>query len=87
MDKVNKLGIDIATNDVNYLINRLKNLKSTKAITDGGRYHQDRSYSQILIDTVWSENELDDWLYKTKFNRYVDYVGVFERKGEYIITE
>lgn len=76
---MNKLGIDAPTKAVPNLVKRLKRLKTTDFVTDGGAYREDRSISQVLIDTAWTEKELDDWLYRTKG---VDYIGTFERSPE-----
>lgn len=71
------LGIDVETRDVNRLISRLAKLKSTIIIENGGAYHADKSYSQVHITTTMTEDELDDWLYRTKHD--CEYVGTFER--------
>ena len=75
----NELGIDVETRDKNRLIKRLAKLKSTQLVEDGGIYQEDTSYSQVHITTDWSEDELDDWLYKV--NHQCEYVGVWERKS------
>lgn len=75
---MNHLGIDVLTKDANKLIHRLRRLKTTIGVEYGGAYWEDRSYSQIHIATEMSEDELDDWLYRTKHG--CDYQGVFERK-------
>ena len=76
---MNKLGIDVPTKGVKQLIRRLKALKTTEFVVDGGAYREDRSISQVLLDTSWTEKELEDWLYRTKG---VDYIGVFVRRAE-----
>lgn len=73
---MNKLGIDAPTKVVKNLIRRLRQLKTTDFVTDGGCYREDMSISQVLIDTTWTEKELEDWLYRSKG---VDYIGTFER--------
>jgi hypothetical protein len=74
-DDMNNLGIDIATRDVNRMVKRLDALKTTACVEGNGRYQQDPNISQVLINTSWSEDELDDWLYKV--NHKCDYYGVF----------
>jgi len=74
----NELGIDVETKDRRALINRLKRLNTTVAVYDGGKYHQDHNYSQVHLDTVWTEEQLDNWLYKIKTP--FGYVGTFTRK-------
>lgn len=71
-----KFGIDVPTKGKGKTISRLRKLKTTRDVCDGGEYHQDRNYSQIHIDTTWTEDQLDDWLYHVKD---VDYVGTFDR--------
>lgn len=71
-----KLGIDVPTKGKGKTISRLRNLKTTLSVEDGGEYHEDRNYSQIHIDTTWTEDQLDAWLGRAKG---VDYVGTFDR--------
>jgi hypothetical protein len=73
---MNHLGIDAPTKGVKSLIRRLKQLKTTDYVIDGGAYREEMSISQVLIDTTWAEKELEDWLYKSKG---VDFIGTFER--------
>ncbi len=73
---MNHLGIDVETKDKFKIIARLSKLKTTRAVTDGGMYNEDHKYSQIQIDTDWTEAELEDWLYRTKG---IEYVGTFVR--------
>lgn len=75
MTQVNKFGIDVETKDKKNLIRRLKRLKSTMSVTDGGCYHEDLNYSQVWIETTKESYELDNWLYDTKG---VDYVGTWD---------
>jgi hypothetical protein len=75
---MNTLGIDVETKDAASLINRLKQLKSTELVLNHGMYHADPSYSQVHVVTSKFENELEDWLYRTKG---VNYVGVFKING------
>lgn len=73
---MNKLGIDTPTRTVRSLIRRLKALKTTEFVCDGGAYREDMDISQVLIDTSWTEDELENWLCRTKG---VDYFGTFTR--------
>ena len=73
----NNLGIDVLTKDCKKLMRRLKSLKSTLCVENGGSYREDNSYSQIHIETTFSEEELDHWLWSTR--HVCDYVGVFAR--------
>jgi len=75
---VNSLGIDVATRDVKKLIGKLSRLKTTDSVVNGGMYLMGKNYSQIHIDTLMTENQLDDWLYTVDHG--ADYVGVFVRK-------
>ena len=69
-------GIDVETRHKGLLIHRLRALKTTESVEDGGEYYEDRNYSQVWLTTSWTEKELDDWLYRTKG---IEYVGTFER--------
>ena len=71
----NHYGIDVETHDSLKLIRRLKRLKTTISIKDGGRYYQDPSYCQVHLITTWNEEQLDNWLY---LYSNCDYVGVFK---------
>ena len=73
---MNKLGIDAPTKGVKALIRRLRQLKTTECVVDGGAYREDRAISQVLIDTSMTEDQLAGWLDRTKG---VDYIGTFER--------
>jgi hypothetical protein len=71
----NELLVDIATHDLQRCIYKLNRLVSTTYAMDGGMYTQDRTYSQLHIDTIKTADEVDQWLYKHGF----DYVGVTTR--------
>lgn len=79
-DKINSLGIDVATNGIKLLISKLINIKSVKAVSDGGMYHMDKTISQVHIETTMTEDQLDDWIYNVSFPREVDIHGIFEIK-------
>ena len=68
-----KFIIDTYTIGKGKLISRLSKLKTTISCEDGGMYHQDKELSQIWIDTIWSEDKLDEWLYNAKG---IYYIGV-----------
>ena len=72
---VHKLGIDAPVKGHLTLLNRLRRLKSTQRCTYVGPYTDEPSTCQIHIYTTMTENELDQWLYKTKG---IDYIGVFK---------
>ena len=69
-----RLGIDVLTKGKKETIRRLRRLKTTIEVSDGGVYWEDRNYSQIHIDTTWTEEQLNDWLYRMKG---IEYVGTF----------
>lgn len=75
---INSLGIDVDTTGKGLLISKLKKLKSTVDCYDGGMYWMDKSYSQVLIQTTLTEDQLDDLLYNMSFPRCFDIVGCFE---------
>lgn len=70
---VYRLIIDVETHSKSKLISRLRRLITTIDVQDGGAYREDAGYSQVHLDTVKTEREVDDWLYRTKG---IDYVGV-----------
>ena len=76
---VQRLGIDVATSSAKHLVKRLEAQKNTVTVGLGGAYREDQSISQVLLDSHWTESQLDDWLYKTKG---VDYIGTFTRPAE-----
>jgi len=80
MEKIYTLGIDVGSSGAALLISRLGKLKSTIDISYGGAYHQDTKYSQVWVKTTMTGDELEDWLYTTKFPRYFDIVGVFDKE-------
>ena len=67
--------IDCNTKGKSEGIARLEKLKSTIEVSDGGVYREDEHYSQIWITTVWTEAQLDKWLYSRKFRNF-DPIGV-----------
>jgi len=68
--------IDVKTHDVNKLMGRLKRLKSTSNVENGGMYHMGREYSQVWLETSKSLEEVDKWLWRYS---NCDYVGVVTR--------
>lgn len=75
--KLRNLGIDVWTKDARKLRTRLKRLKSTISVEDGGMYREGPEYSQIHITTIMTQDELDHWLWATKHG--CGCVGVFKR--------
>lgn len=73
---LNLYTIDVETHDANALYHRLKKLKSTVAVEKPSQYRQDRSYSQVRLDSSLSFEKLERWLY----NSNLDYVGAVERQ-------
>lgn len=83
--KVNSFGIDVETGGKGMLISKLKKLKSTISVSDGGVYWMDKSYSQVWIETELTESELDDWIYNVSFPRWIEIVGIFELEKQGVI--
>ena len=79
--KIHSLGIDVLTASKDKVITRLKALKSTVSVSDGGVYDEDSDYIRVHIETTRSWGWLDDWMWG-EFVQHTDYVTVFERKGE-----
>ena len=79
-EKVHLLGVDVDTTGKGLLISKLKKLKSTINVSDGGMYFEDRTISQVHVDTTMNEDALDEWLYNVSFPRGdFDIHGTFER--------
>jgi hypothetical protein len=70
-----KFIIDCYTKNKAEGIRRLKALKTTVEVEDGGEYTNARECSQILLETSLTEQELDSWLYNTKFRDF-EYIGM-----------
>lgn len=68
--------IDVETKDVNKLMRKLKRLKSTSVVENGGKYWQDTNYTQVWLESTKTVDEVEDWLYK--FSN-CEYIGVVER--------
>ena len=80
-EKVNLLGVDIDTSGVKLLISKLNELDSIKSACDGGMYHEDKTISQVHVETTLTEDELDNWLYsKASYPREIEVYGTFERQ-------
>ena len=69
--------IDIESHDAKKLKRKLERLKSTNEMLCISPYHYDTSYTQIVIDTNKTEEDMDEWLYKYS---NVDYVGICTQK-------
>lgn len=48
------------------LIGRLRQLKTTKSVSDFGSYREDRNLSKVVLVTTWNEAQLEDWLYRSR---------------------
>jgi len=77
--KTHCLGIDVPTATARRVVKRLETLKSTQLVSRQGPYRFEPTTSQIWIDTTMTEDELDDWCYRTKG---IEYVGVWERRED-----
>jgi hypothetical protein len=78
---VNYLGIDVETRGAGFLVSRLKRLKTTIAIENTGKYSECREWSKVFIDTVMTEDQLDNWLYETRWSPKPYDASVFTRKN------
>lgn len=68
------LGIDVKTNNARRIRTNLLKLKTVVSVEGPHMYREDNSYSQLIVETEMSENELEKWLYNGNY----DYVGTFE---------
>jgi hypothetical protein len=72
---MNKLFIDVPTKAAgNIIYAKLKRLKTTVSITRPANYVYGtiQPECKMILETSWTEEELDAWLYKTKG---IDYIG------------
>ena len=69
---VNYLGIDIESYIVKEAIRRLQTLSTTVEINNLGMYREDRDWTKLHIKTTFTEEQLDDWFYKTKFSDHFE---------------
>lgn len=76
---MNSFLIDVPTRAAYNTLRRLQHLKTTYRAETKGKYVEDASVTQLFIETKWTEDELEQWLYKSKG---VDYIGVLEITGE-----
>tara|TARA_B100001559_G_scaffold296902_1_gene280315 strand:- start:3017 stop:3292 length:276 start_codon:yes stop_codon:yes gene_type:complete len=74
---INRFGIDVESHSASLLMHRLGGVKPTYSIYHAGAYREDLGYSQVWVDTRWTEQELEAWLDKSKG---IDYVGIWVRK-------
>jgi hypothetical protein len=74
--------IDVETSDKDNIIESLEKFPGTLSVKDGGMYHQDHNYSQVLLTSEKTEVQIDSFLYEGNF----DYVGVVQvdENGEQI---
>lgn len=70
------LGIDVLTDDQSKLIVELAEQPEVLSIRDGGVYKEDANYSQVHVETTWSQEGLEDWLFE---NSNAEYIGTFQR--------
>jgi hypothetical protein len=70
------VGIDCETKGKNEIIRRLRALASAHTVEDRGAYHEAPGCSMIYVTTLWTESEVEDWLYGNN----LDYLGTFDPK-------
>ena len=73
-NEIKSIGIDVETRHSKKLLGRLLRLKSTR-FGFIQTYSFDPNYSQVIIETTKTEQQVDDWLYKIKHG--CEYVGTF----------
>lgn len=73
MTEIVKRGIDVETHDAQRIISALKKLSGVMNVEGPFPYREDVSYSQIQLETIWTECQLEDWLYNGNY----DYIGVY----------
>ena len=74
---MNKIGIDVKTSDAQKLISALWKLDGiVETVVNGGAYREDPYHCQVHLETIWTEEQVETWLYESS---PVDYVGTFPR--------
>jgi hypothetical protein len=68
------IGIDVLTEDAARLVEELEALAHVNFADNAGQYIQDSGYSQVLVCTDLTEEQLEDWLYE---HSEAEYVGTF----------
>ena len=74
--KYQSFYIDIESSSLAVALRILRGLKTTNLIENDGAYHQALMYTRLYLETTWSEEEVEDWLYNTNYG--IEYVGVCE---------
>lgn len=70
------LGIDCTVEAKYELMIELAWQREITSIQDGGEYSEDPDYTEVHVETTWSESELDRWLCN---NSQAEWLGVFSR--------
>jgi hypothetical protein len=68
--------LDVETRSLAKIRQWLKKKKSVLRFDHGSPYHVDPNYAQVRVEADMTEDEFDDWLYRSCPG---DYVGVLER--------
>lgn len=75
---MNYVGIDVYTISLKYIIRRLRGLKSTLNVIDGGLYHYNPVCSQIWLKTTKTCEQVENWFYNCKDEEFHNFIGTFE---------
>ena len=80
---INRFGIFTDTKCGSVLMHRLGGLKTTYSIRNAGPCDNNRSITQIWIDTRWNQQQLETWLDKSKS---INHSGVWTREENQTIA-
>jgi hypothetical protein len=72
---MNTIGIDMYIKHASRMKRRLKALATTAGVDGPFQYWQDMNLCQVHVTTLMTEQELDDWLYRT--DHRCEYIGTF----------
>ena len=72
--QINAFLIDTHTDSHREVIEAVSELEETVHVDDDGRYNFCQECSRIYLESSMSENELDQWLWKSG----LEYIGVVE---------
>ena len=72
---IHSFFVDVETSSVQVAFKTLGKLKTTLRLENDGSYNEDKSCSRLYLETTWSEEQLEEWLWRTN---HIDYIGVCE---------
>jgi len=78
---VNYLGIDVSKKVASLVVSRLRKQKAVAGVLNQGPYREVPDVCRVLVDCTWTEDELDDWLYRLRLPDSDFEYGTFTRQS------